>query len=176
VLGLFDQVAGVVATDGERFGFVDLLSGRREGGPVDDGLLWRTARVDLTPREAVSLLLGFPPLAADAEVVRAVRFADGGVGARLRSVAFDYWLEWEVAGGLRRAELTLPPAAEGLAGAVRWDARFGDRRLVDGVWFAHAIELAFPRVDANASFEYDVVELEPELSPSLFVLQVAAGE
>lgn len=175
VLGLFDQVAGVVATDGEHFGFVDLVSGRREGGAVDDGLLWRTARVDLTPREAVSLLLGFPPLESDARVVSAVRFGGGGFGARVGSASRDYWLEWDEAGGLRRAELKFPSTAAG-AGAVRWDVRFGDRRLVDGVSFAHSIDLVFPRVDAKVSFEYDAVELEPALSPSIFVLQVAAGE
>ena len=69
VLALFDQVAGVVATNGVEYGFVDLTSGVRDAGPVDDGLLWRTARIDLSPADAVALLLGTPALGATAQVV-----------------------------------------------------------------------------------------------------------
>lgn len=170
VLGLFDQVAAVVATDGETFGFVDMLSGARDSGPVDDEVLWRTARVDLTPADAVSLLLGAPTLDPGADVRSAVRFADGGVGALAQGPGASHWLEWDAAGGLRRVE------RRDLDGVVRWNARYADRREVSGVSFAHSIELEFARVGALARFQYDSVELQPELSASLFVLQVAPGE
>jgi len=170
VLGLFDQVAAVVATDGETFGFVDMLSRTRDSGPVDDEVLWRTARVDLTPAEAVSLLLGAPALDPAADTRSAVRFADGGVGALIEGPEAAHWLEWDAGGALRRVE------RRELDGGVRWNARYADRREVSGVSFAHAVELEFARVDALARLQYESVELQPELSASLFVLQVAPGE
>ncbi|MEZ4216362.1 MAG: hypothetical protein R3E88_07785 [Myxococcota bacterium] len=174
VLGLFDQVAGIVATDGARFAFVDLASGRREEGPVDDDLLWRTARIDLAPSEAVALLLGAPPIDDGAHVVAARSFADGAIAATLavsdaaRAEPARLELEWDGAGELRRAARTD-------ASGERWSARFGDVRDAGGRPFAHDIALEFPRVGASARIEFRSVELDPVLSPGLFVLQVPRG-
>jgi len=171
VLALFDQVAGVVATDGVRFAFVDLTSGARAAGPVDDGVLWRTARVDLTPADAVALMLGVPVVAPDAPVVAARAFEDGGIGVSTGDVdpSGTRYLEWGAAGELRRAELRSG------SGERVWTARFSDWRDLEGSRFAYQLELDFPRVDARASLRFDIVELEPALSPGVFVLQVPPG-
>ena len=171
LLGLFDQVAGVLVTDGADFGFVDLSSGVRDAGPVDDGVLWRTARVDLTPADAVALLLGAPALDEGGAVVSARRFEDGGVGVSTRGAdaVRTRWLEWDDSGRLRRAALREPD------GSAVWVARYSDWRDIEGKRFAHRIELDFPRVEAEASVRFQAVELEPALAPELFVLQLAPG-
>ncbi|MBJ20371.1 MAG: hypothetical protein GY910_20135 [bacterium] len=60
ILGLFDQLAAVLVTDGRRFGFFDAASGQISRGPVSAHLLWDLAKIDLSPEEAVGLLLGTP--------------------------------------------------------------------------------------------------------------------
>lgn len=174
VLALFDQVAGVVATDGVEYAFVDLASGARERGAVDDGLLWRAAGIDLAPSEAVALLLGAPPLDAAVHVVSARRYADGSLAVSLAESGAGSGGEqrtdvtFDAAGELRRAERIDEQG-------VRWRARFDDLRPIAGRVFAHAIELEFPRIDASARIEFRDVELDPELSRDVFVLQVAPG-
>lgn len=171
VLGLFDQVLGIVTTDGVEFAFVDLTSGVRDAGPVDDALLWRTARVDLTPSDAVALLLGVPQLAEPVAILSAREFEDGGIGVATRAARTQRtrWHEWDEMGRLRRAALHEP------GGATVWRAAFSDWRDVGPQRFAHTVELEFPRVDAEASIRFQAVELEPSLSPGLFVLQVPPG-
>jgi hypothetical protein len=184
ILGLFDQVVGIVVTDGSRFSFIDLASGTRDGGPVDDGVLWRTARVDLTPADAVALLLGAPRIDGAAELVEARQFSDGGIGAATRSADRIHvrWHEWDGAGRLRRAELREP------GGRVVWAARFSDWEgaaeqpgahalpsATTGQSFAHRIELEFPRVQSEVTVRFRAVELGPALSDGLFVLQVPPG-
>jgi hypothetical protein len=171
VLGLFGQVAGIVATDGVRFGFIDLAAGRHETGWVDDGLLWRTARVDLTPAETVFLVLGSPDLDPAAQVLDARARADGTISMRLRGSdgARERRVEVDAAGRLRRIEL------RGEDGELIWIARYSDFREVRGRSFAHEVRLDFPRVDARATLYFQAVELDPTLSPDLFVLQIPAG-
>ena len=60
VFGLFGQVAAVLVTDGQQFEWLDASRGEVEQGVVDDQLLWRLARIDLSPGEAVAVLLGVP--------------------------------------------------------------------------------------------------------------------
>jgi len=171
VVGLFGQVAGVVATDGERFAFVDLTSGRREQGPVDDALLWRTARVDLTPVEAVDLLLGAPRVSARSTVVAARAFADGAIVMRVHEGdgRGERRVEFDAAGRLRSIE------RRDAAGRTRWSARYADWREVDGTAFAHRLDLEFPRVSGEASIRFEAVALDPEIPDDLFVLQVPEG-
>ncbi|MEE2665465.1 MAG: hypothetical protein VX681_15215 [Myxococcota bacterium] len=171
VLGLFDQVAGIVVTDGTEFAFVDLASDVRDAGPVHDDLLWRTARVDLTPSDAVALLLGVPRLAARAEVVAVRQFEDGGIGVATRAehAVRTRWHEWDAAGRLRGAALREPD------GSAVWRARFSNWHRVGRYTFAHRVELEFPRVDAKASILFRAVEPNPILSPGVFVLQVPPG-
>lgn len=60
VVGLFEQLAAVLVSDGARYGFYDAATGEMEHGPVEPSLLWELAQVDVEVGEAVGLLLGAP--------------------------------------------------------------------------------------------------------------------
>jgi hypothetical protein len=60
VIGLFDQLAAMLATDGRRFGFYEVSSGQISRGRVTPTLLWDLAKIDLAVHEVVGLLLGAP--------------------------------------------------------------------------------------------------------------------
>lgn len=60
VIGLFDQLAAVLVSDGESYGFYDAATGEMAHGPVTPDLLWNLAKVDLGVPETVGLLLGAP--------------------------------------------------------------------------------------------------------------------
>lgn len=60
VMGLFDQLAAVLVSDGLLFGFYDATNGQVSRGRVTSSLLWDLARIDLDTHEAVGLLLGAP--------------------------------------------------------------------------------------------------------------------
>lgn len=171
VLALFDQVAGVVATDGVEYGFVDLTSGVRDTGPVDEGLLWRTARIDLGLADAVALLLGGPRLGPDARVVAAFEAPDGGVTFHTASGLDGFRRRYtlDAAGRIVGAEL----GAAG--GEVVWAASYRDWREVSGQPVAYRLDLVFPRVDATVRVIFHAVELNPALAPGLFVLHVPPG-
>jgi len=76
VVGLFDQLAAVLVTDGEVFGFYDASTGEILRGAVSPDLLWDLARIDLAPAEAVGLLLGAP--APGAGLARAAVWLEDG--------------------------------------------------------------------------------------------------
>ncbi len=60
IIGLFDQIAAMLAVDGDRFGFYDAAAGRVTRGRVTPSLLWDLAKIDLEVPELVELLLGAP--------------------------------------------------------------------------------------------------------------------
>ncbi|HEB90036.1 MAG TPA: hypothetical protein ENI85_10730 [Deltaproteobacteria bacterium] len=60
VIGLFDQLAALLATDGTQYGFYDAESGRVSRGRVTPSLLRDLAHIDLGIPEVVGLLLGAP--------------------------------------------------------------------------------------------------------------------
>jgi hypothetical protein len=60
VIGLFDQLAAILATDGRRFDFYEASDGRVLRGRVTPALLWELAQIDLDIPEVVGLLLGAP--------------------------------------------------------------------------------------------------------------------
>ena len=60
ILALFDQIAAILVTDGERFDFYDASTGEIQRGRVRSTLLWDLAKIDLAPEEVVGLLLGAP--------------------------------------------------------------------------------------------------------------------
>lgn len=60
ILALFDQLAAILATDGERYDFFDASTGEIRRGRVTSSLLWDLTRIDLDPEEVVDLLLAAP--------------------------------------------------------------------------------------------------------------------
>jgi hypothetical protein len=163
ILGLFDQVAVILATDGRRYQLFK-PGAEVQQGPVYPGLLWAVARVDLEPEEAVSLLLGTP----------------WQRGARLESAgAFDdrllLALRSRVDGGRRvfelDAERRLVRVRQRAADDVLlWEAVYGDYRPVGSRSFAHEIEIDFPQVDAHMEFHFESAELNRQLPASAFDL------
>ena len=72
ILGFLNQPLAVIATDGEGFEVYRAEDQSYEAGEVDDRLLWNEAGIDLSPEEAVAVLLGVPisdPLPALANAV-----------------------------------------------------------------------------------------------------------
>jgi len=60
ILGLFDQPAAILATDGSDFDFYAAETGQVSRGQVSASLLWDLAKIDLSPEEVVGLLLATP--------------------------------------------------------------------------------------------------------------------
>lgn len=60
VVGLFDQLAAVITTDGNEYGFYEAGQPEIERGLLTPGLFWNLAKIDLDPEELVGLLLGTP--------------------------------------------------------------------------------------------------------------------
>ena len=167
VFGLFGQVAAVLVTDGQLFSWLEASRGEVERGIVDDQLLWRLARIDLSPREAVAVLLGVP-LPLEGLERKPGRSREGGgievpfglEGGWGQIFAFD--------GEGRLAEVVTHDES----GLVLWEAHFGAYKDVGGVDFAHEVSLDFPNVEARSSIRFESVELNPDLSDDAFVLQM----
>lgn len=66
VLGLFDQLAGLLVVDRGDYGFFDASHGEIVHGEVRPTLLWELTRIDLEAAEVVGLLLGAPMPSAGA--------------------------------------------------------------------------------------------------------------
>jgi len=171
ILGLFEQVAAVLVTRDGNYQFFDSSERRLRHGPVTPDLLWEIARVDVTPEQAVELLLGVPTPAADLRPAGARRFGDGSIrvdfadahGRPRQRFSFD------AGERLRRIE-NLDAAGEPL-----WEAGFGDYRDLGGLAIAFEIALHFPRQDTHAKLSFRDLELNPELPPGVFVLHVPGG-
>ncbi len=177
VLGLFDQVAALIVTRDHAYQFYDARSGQLEEGRVDPEILWRVARIDLSPEEAVGLLLGVPTGHAGLTVSGAEVFENGSVAFGLVDPA-----------GVSRAQLTFDSKGRLVAmqrmdesGRQIWSARYtnfksiqqGDGQTID---FAFDVELRFLRVEAEARFIFSQVELPSDLPDGLFLLKLAKHE
>jgi hypothetical protein len=166
VLGFLNQSLAVIATDGEDFAVYRAEDQSYETGVVDEHLLWNEAGIDLSPDEAVAVLLGVPisePLPAPAN---AVRDGEGRIridlpaaqGSAFQRVTFD------PAGRLRAFELL-----DG-SGVVVWAAQFDAYRDVDGSPFAHSIEVDVRSGMTRAEISFSRVELNPDLPLGMFRL------
>jgi hypothetical protein len=60
IVGLFDQLAAVLATDGDEYGFYEAGEPEIERGILTPDLFWSLTKIDLDPEELVGLLLGTP--------------------------------------------------------------------------------------------------------------------
>jgi hypothetical protein len=169
VQGLLGTTLAVLAVDDSEYAFFDSGTRRFEAGPVHDFLLWEFVRLDLSPAQAVDVMLGAPLLAPDHALMGAF---DVGVGVT------RIWLGPERS--LRARELDLDAEAklvrfaqwEG-GDAPAWVASFEDYAPVAGVPFAHRVTLT-TRSGARAVVSLSDVELNPELPPDIFRLDRVA--
>jgi hypothetical protein len=166
ILGFLNQSLAVIATDGEGFEVYRAEDQSYEMGEVDEHLLWNEAGIDLSPEEAIAVLLGVPisePLPVPAN---AFRDDDGRIridltddrGAVVQRATFD------PAGQLHAFEVLDD------LGGVLWVARFGAYRDVDGTPFAHSIDVDVRSGNTHAEISFRNVELNPALPPGLFRL------
>lgn len=170
VLGLFGQVAAVLVTDGTTYQSFVAGTGGIEGGVVTEDLLWRLARVDLAPFEAVELLLGAPLPSPGTTIAETFAWGEG-VGLDLRDptgrlrerMAFD-------AQG-RVVAFTRYDRDERIA----WHAKFADYRDLRGTPVAFDLRLQFPALDAEATLLFDEAVFGVELSDELFALRAREG-
>jgi hypothetical protein len=198
VLGLFDQLAAILVTDGRGFGFYDASTGEMSRGRVNGSLLWNLAKIDLDPHEVVGLLLGSPapsPGIARADVWlepegrMAIAFAwPTDEQASLCLEAPERSGLFEVDCFMSRSELqqggevfffepdgrlsemrALDPN-----GIMRFRATFEEYKpLVDGdvgSAFPHRITIRSPAVESEARFVWKRVILAEELSDRFFEL------
>lgn len=169
ILGLFNQVAAILTTDGARYQFFDLESSEVEEGEAGRSLLWEVARVDLEPREVVGLLLGAPVQAGS--VLESARGRDDGsllLGFRLAADATRRVFEFDASSGLVGVRHR---AADG---SLVWEAEYSDYRNLGERLFAHQIALDFPAQQAQATFYFGTAELNRPLPASAFVLENAS--
>lgn len=181
IRGLFGETLGVLVTDGRRYDWFRADDGTRESGRVYDGLLFDVAGVPLTPREVVDLLLGAPLPQPGLVLRKSERSADGALVAAFEDGdgSFGQRFEFDAEGRLRRVETRagrlLGADADAEDGSVLWDVRYDDYDDVDGSPYAHDVALAFPAFDTHARVSMHQVELNPELAPDAFVLNVPGG-
>jgi outer membrane lipoprotein-sorting protein len=172
VLGLMNQTAAVIATDGNRYQIFRATDRSFEAGIVDPDLLWREARIGLRPEEAIAVLLGVPTPAPGLSPANAVMrdgerigidLVDAGGVTRQRA-------EFDAAERLRAfEELTAD-------GSVRWRVRFDDYRKVGEATLPHGIALDVTAGGIHADIELRDIELNPDLPVELFRLRAPAGE
>lgn len=165
VLGLLDQTLAVLVTDGARYRLVRSQDRSVDEGPVYDALLGDVAGLALTPEQAVGVLLG-APISAGARVERAALLPGAGVRLELRrdGAPLREELDCDAAGNVQRWALL------GAGGDLLLEARYGDRRPLGGVAFAHEVELRDLRTDASVRVVWSRVELDPVLPPELFAV------
>ncbi len=180
ILGLFNQLAAVVVTDGTAYQVYRAGEGDLETGLVHADLLWNVARIDLLPGEAVDLLLGVPR--PDPTLVRSAarRFEDGALEIERvdSSDVLRERLRFDASG--RLAAL----ARFDRAGGLVFTARFADYRDVEAeggsdgearvaaAQFAYEVDLDFPRVEATARFQFKRVSLPADIPDGLFELKL----
>lgn len=171
ILGLFDQLAAVIVTNGRRYQAYDVRNQDFQEGPVDAQLLWRLARVDLAPDDAVALLLGAPRPAPDLLPVNGLSFEDGSVGVSRIDASAVVRESYRFNGAGQVTEMARFEAS----GEPIWRAGFRDYRDVPGadgqpVAFAHDVTLEFVRVKARVRLVFKHVVLVDALPDALFEL------
>jgi hypothetical protein len=173
VLGLFGQIAAVLVSDGVQYQQLAAKDNAFEAGPVSADLLWRVARIRLTPVEAVDLLLGAPLPSPGYARGGAYALSDGGVAIEYTDPGPESRMHEQVR---ERFEFDGAGLLRGLThwyenGELAWLADFDDYREVSGTPFAFEVALEFPGVGARAQLSFDDVAFESDLDESLFVLR-----
>jgi hypothetical protein len=164
VLGFLDTVLAVLVTDGEFYALLE--SERFDEGPLYDGLLWDAARLDLSPDEAVEVILGAPD--SGREWTRAGAWQVGDrVRIELVAGAARRTLEFSAGGEL------LELAETAVDGRSAWAATFDDYTEVGGGPFARRI--AVESDVGRAELVLRDVELNPTIPEDLFRLEAPEG-
>ena len=169
VLGMLGQRVAVLATDGERYDLFRAESPGLESGDVHEAILWEVAGLPLTPEEAVRLALG-TPVGEPSTVGSASELREQGrirVDLAPPPGAAPVTLEFGEAGRLARY------VRRDVDGAAVLDARYDDYRKVGERSFAHRIEVEFPLAETRAEIRFQSVELNAELPPQLFRLELS---
>jgi len=169
-LGLFNQVAAVLVTEGRRYQLYDVGSRVFEQGPLTPALLWRVARVELDAEQAVELLLGAPGRWPGAVVEWTRELEDGSIAIALADGEGNtrQRFRFDAEGRLRHM------SQFGETGEQLWQAAFDDHRSLAGESFAFRVELDFPRLEAHAIFSFKSAELNPDLPEDVFSLRLPA--
>jgi hypothetical protein len=138
---------------------------------VHAGLLWLVASLDLTPVEAVELVLGAPRLDASLAPLRASQTGDGEIAVELGDAAgvVHERRSFDAQGRLREVERLDED------GAAAWSARFDAYQPVGSVPFAHEIRVEGASRSASAELTLSGVELNPSLPADIFRLQPAGS-
>lgn len=165
ILGLFDQVAAILATDGTRYQLYQPGAPRIEEGDVSARLLWDVARMDLEPDEAVRLLLG-APLVPGAQLEAAHSLEDGRLLLSFRDSRDGFRRIFEFDARSRLSRVRDRDAAD----ALLWEVTYSDYRPLGDRDFAYQIEIDFPRVEANADIHFKTADLNRALPESAFNL------
>lgn len=171
ILGFLNQAQALLVTDGERYQLFDTREYTFEEGPVGPDLLWQVAGIQLTPEEAIDVVLGVPPVSQDWETAMAYRFADGRILLGLvdeRGLPRQS-LEFDEDGVLLGVEQRTP------MGSTDWIARYSDYEERDGWALARNVELQFPASDVTARLSLGSMELNPEIAEGTFHLQIPPG-
>ena len=163
IKALFDQTVAVLVTDGGEFELLRADDHSYRRGAIEPGLLWETAWLDLAPDEAIALIVAAPDLGTDSRRAAARADAEGGIeidladadGRLARRVHFD------ADGRLRSVERFR------VDGGRAWRAEYDAYEAVDGDEFPHRLRIATAE-ETSAELVFSGVELNPELSPSLF--------
>jgi hypothetical protein len=167
VLGLMNQTAAVITTDGARFEIFRVGDRSYDSGGVDPDLLWREARLALAPAEAVAVLLGVPAPGAGLTAASAVRTHEDwievdlvdGDGRRRQRASFDD------AGRLRSFAVFADDDS------IRWRAAFDAYAPVGGSQLPHAIVLDVTEGETHAEIELSDLELNPALPADIFQIR-----
>jgi hypothetical protein len=166
VLGFLDTTLAVLVTDGERYSLFESGEQRLQEGAVYPELLWDVARLELTPAEAVEVILGAPEPDAGLSphaaylVGERLRIELADQGGRVRRV-----VEFGAAGELRRL------AQSDEQGGVAWEAQFDDFTELGGAPFARNVAVRSSAGRTRAELVLRTVELNPEVPPDIFRLR-----
>lgn len=167
VQGLLGTTVAVLAVDDAQYEFFEADSHRFESGPVRPDLLWNAVRLDLTPAEAVGLLLGAPELPADLRILAAQDAGEGRLRitlgtsdgrAPLRSIDLD--------GDARLRRYAVFEDAS----VPEWTAELDDYEDVGGTPLARRVSVE-TRNGARAVVSLSSLELNPPLAPDIFRLE-----
>jgi hypothetical protein len=199
VLALFDQLAAILVSDGDRYGFYDASTEKISRGYVTPRFLWDLAKIDLAPEQLVGLLLGAPEpspglaragvwLEPDGRIVVAFAWPSGtppaGCEMDLERGRFDSACYVDPSALADGGELFLFDREGRLveirslaaSGALRYRAIFEGYEALGGeggVVFPKRVTIRSPGVESEARFDWKRVMLASDLSDRLFVLPQA---